>query len=176
MKKIEHLVQQVKNDIYFYVFLCILFALLGFVLKEKGIIFFGLLLFYILFLLGKLKCYKNIKKIQTYCKNNHLLEIEDEILYWNEESYILTEKYMIIKEKKIEHFSYDEILKIAKKSKINWGRHTSWDEYLYIKTKENKIYTILVNASLLVNENFKDISDILLDKNKNICFCKKEDL
>lgn len=58
--------------------------------------------------------------------------------------------------------------KIDKKSNVHLhGSNSRVEEYLYITTKINE-FKVLISTTLLVGEEYRDISDYLLNKNPNI--------
>jgi hypothetical protein len=72
---------------------------------------------------------------------------------------------MIIKRKKsIYSFKYSEIVNIFKEKKLENRRIY---EYLHIITNNNE-FRVLIYSSALVGEDYKDISNYLINKNPNL--------
>ena len=113
--------------------------------------------------------YFSLKKIKKYLIENCLLDKLGSIDFWNEHHYFLTANYMIIIKKEIVYaFPYSEIEKIDKKSNVHLhGPNSRIEEYLYITTKTNE-FKVLISTTLLVGEEYRDISHYLLNKNPNI--------
>lgn len=75
---------------------------------------------------------------------------------------------MIIKiQKDIFTFKYSDIQKIYKKTHLRIGKNSKYEEYLTIITNDNE-FEILIYTTILVEEEYKDISKYLLKKNPNI--------
>ena len=76
---------------------------------------------------------------------------------------------MIIKYNKIVYsFKYSEIIRIYKENNTKIGRrYSNSQEYLHIVTNDND-FKVLIASTILVGEDFKDISDYLIEKNQNI--------
>lgn len=110
-----------------------------------------------------------MKKIKKYLTENRLLDKLGSIDFWNEHHYFLTANYMIIIKNEIVYaFPYSEIERIDKKSNVHLrGSSSRVEEYLYIMTKTNE-FKVLISTTLLVGEEYRDISDYLLNKNPNI--------
>ena len=110
-----------------------------------------------------------LKKIKSYLIDNNLLSKIGNIDYWNERYYFLTDNYMIIKYNKIVYsFKYSEIIRIYKENNTKIGRrYSNSQEYLHIVTNDND-FKVLIASTILVGEDFKDISDYLIEKNQNI--------
>ncbi len=91
------------------------------------------------------------------------------IEYWNEKNYFLTENYVIIiADKKVKIFRYEDIASITKENDVRNGRYSSLEEYLVITLLNDEQYRILSYTTVLTNEKYKDISDFLLNKNSYI--------
>ena len=75
---------------------------------------------------------------------------------------------MIIKQDKVIYaFKYSEIERIYKESYTRLGKHSYSQEYLHIVTNDND-FKVLVYTTILVGEDYKDISYYLMEKNPNI--------
>lgn len=110
----------------------------------------------------------NLKKIKTYLVDNNLLNKIGNIDYWNNRYYFLTDNYMIIKQKKVIYsFEYSEIEKIYKESRVQHGKTSYFQEYLHIIVNDND-FKILISSTILVGEDYRDISDYLIEKNPKI--------
>lgn len=173
MKKkytIEEYVNIAKYDIYLYLIITSIFIAIIIIGSEplkyiSGI--FGLIL--ASRSIEKIKVYSNLKKIYTYLKDNNLLDKIGDINYYNESNYFLTDNYMIIyQHKNVYHFMYEEIKCIRHEHNFRIGDNSKQTSYLYITLKNDEEFKILISSTILVNENFKDISNDLINKNKSI--------
>lgn len=109
-----------------------------------------------------------LRKIKTYLVDNNLLDKIGKIDYWNDRYYFLTDNYMIIKQKReIHSFKYSEIERIFKESYVELSKHSYSQEHLHIIANDND-FKILISTTVLVGEDYKDISDYLIKKNPNI--------
>lgn len=162
-KKIKEFITIAKYDIivYFIIFVISILAISFISIKTDTYIYLLFILCPLMFLLGKITSYINIKKIEQYISKNNLYNNMGEIKFWNEEYYILSDNYVIIKNKNITHFEYNKIKNIEKMKKINKG---SYDIYLKIILHNDEEYKILINTTGLVNEKYKDISEFMLEK------------
>lgn len=160
-----------KNDIIVYVSITfiLLIALLYVGIKYN--------IYYYLFFIGiimvgrvyeRIDTFVTLKQIKKYLIINNLLDKIGNIDYWNEKYYFLTDNYVIIKQnRKIYSFEYSEIQRIYKESNLILNKHSQSQEYLHIIV-DNNDFIILIYSTVLVGENFKDISDYLIEKNPNI--------
>ncbi len=120
----------------------------------------------------RIDTFVTLKQIKKYLTDNNLLDKIGNIDYWNERYYFLTDNYMIIKQgKEIYSFKYSEIEKIYKENNLVINKHSRSQEYLHIIVGNNN-FIILVYSTVLVGEDFKDISDYLIKKNPNIVIGK----
>ena len=109
-----------------------------------------------------------LKKIKSYLVENNLLDKIGNIDYWNDRYYFLTDNYMIIKQNKIiDAFKYSEIERIYKESYVELSKHSYSQEHLHIVVNNND-FKILISTTVLVGEDFRDISDYLIEKNPKI--------
>lgn len=160
-----------KSDIIVYI--CVTFILLT-IFLYVGIKYN---VYYYLFFVGlivigrtseRIETFMTLKQIKKYLTINNLLDKIGNIDYWNERYYFLTDNYMIIKQnKKIYSFKYSEIKKIYKESNLVLNKYSKSQEYLHIVVGNNN-FIILIYSTVLVGEDFKDISDYLIKKNPNI--------
>lgn len=160
-----------KGDIIIYsvVALIICLPLLYGFIKTKVILFiiFGLVPF--LFAVQRVQTYFNLKKIRQYLIDNKIIDKLGKIDFYNDQYYFLTENYMVIfQNKKVSAFQYSEIKEIYKTNKVRVKEYSTVEEYLNIVTKDNAVYKVLTFTISLVQEEFKDISDYLLNKNPKI--------
>lgn len=160
-----------KSDIIVYV--CVTFILLTifFYVGIKYNVYYYLI-FVGLIIIGRtyerIETFVTLNEIKKYLTINNLLDKIGNIDYWNEKYYFLTDNYMIIKQnKKIYSFEYSEIEKIYKENNLVLNRHSKSQEYLHIVVGNNN-FIILIYSTVLVGEDFKDISDYLIKKNPNI--------
>lgn len=70
--------------------------------------------------------------------------------------------------KNVKIFSYSDIINISKKTEINGGLHLNMFEYVVITLLNGEQYKTLSYTTELVNEQYMDISNFLLNKNSNI--------
>lgn len=120
----------------------------------------------------RIETFVTLKQIKKYLTDNNLLDKIGNIDYWNERYYFLTDNYMIIKQgKEIYSFKYSEIEKIYKENNLVINKHSRSQEYLHIIVGNNN-FIILIYSTVLVGEDFKDISDYLIKKNPNIVIGK----
>ncbi len=116
----------------------------------------------------RVETFVTLKEIKKYLTINNILDKIGNIDYWNEKYYFLTDNYMIIKQgKEIYSFEYSEIEKIYKESNLVLNKHSKSQEYLHIVVGNNN-FIILIYSTVLVGEDFKDISNYLIKKNPNI--------
>ena len=164
-----------KSDIIVYI--CVTFILLTiflYVVIKYNVYYY--LFFVGLIIIGRsyerIDTFVTLKQIKKYLTDNNLLDKIGNIDYWNERYYFLTDNYMIIKQgKEIYSFKYYEIEKIYKENNLVINKHSRSQEYLHIIVGNNN-FIILVYSTVLVGEDFKDISDYLIKKNPNIVIGK----
>jgi len=169
-KSIDEYIKIAKGDVDIHLFVAIiLFLILIYVSYKCDCYYFLFIeLFQLIRLISRVDGYFNIKKIKEYLIENNLIDKIGDIDFWNEKDYILSDKYMIIKRyKKVYAFKYSDIEKIYKKTCFTSGRYSQYEEYLTIVTNDNE-FEILIYTSVLVEEEYKDISEYLLKKNPNI--------
>ncbi len=160
-----------KWDIVIYVIVSVVLLLISLYIGIKynfyyHLIFIGIII--VIKIRERIDTYFTLKKIKSYLVDNNILDKIGNIDYWNERYYFLTDKYMIIKQNKVIYsFKYSEIKRIYKESYINLGMHGYAQEYLHIITSNND-FKILIYTTILVSEDYKDISSYLMEKNPNI--------
>lgn len=160
-----------KGDISVYVIITIILLVISLYFGIKYNFYFHLL-FIGLIMIGRIgervDTFLTLKKIKTYLVENNLLDKIGKIEYWNDRYYFLTDNYMIIKQKKeIYSFKYSEIEKIYKESYVELSKHSYSQEHLHIIANGND-FKILISTTVLVGENYRDISGYLMEKNPNI--------
>lgn len=162
-KKIKEFIAIAKYDIivYFIILVISILVISFIVIKTDTYIYLSFILCPLLFFISKIISYINIKKIEQYISKNDLYNNMGEIKFWNEEYYILSDKYVIIKNKNITHFEYNKIKNIKKIKKVRKG---SYNVYLKIMLHNDEEYKILIDTTSLVNEKYKDISEFILEK------------
>lgn len=168
---IDEYIKISKTDIVIYsIIFSILFLVLLYICYIINFYEYLLLsIFGLIIIIGRILNYLNIKKIKVYLLENNLINDIGKIYFWNEEKYLLTDKYLFIIEKGIiNYFKYEEIKEIFKEYKIDGTKNMNIEEYLNIKLINEKTYKILINSTLLSNQINKDITELLLEKNKNI--------
>lgn len=169
-EKINKMVETAKYDMIFSLLIFVVVTLVISIMVFNGLtpIYLFFILIPLFFLYGKIISYINIKAIKRYIEKNNLYSKMGKIEYWNEEYYLLTDNYIIIRQGKINHFKYSEIMEIESKKTYRLHTPGSIEKNLYIKLVSNKKYKVLLNTTSLVNEEYKDITDFLLSKNSKI--------
>lgn len=164
-----------KSDIIVYVSVTLILLIIFLYVGIKYNVYYYLF-FVGLIIIGRtyerIKTLVTLKQIKKYLTDNNLLDKIGNIDYWNEKYYFLTDNYMIIKQgKEIYSFNYSEIERIYKESNLVLNKHSCSQEYLHIVVGNNN-FIILIYSTVLVGEDFKDISDYLIKKNPNIVIGK----
>ena len=174
-ENIDDYIKYAKEDMkfYFVIGINIFLALLIFSYFVNFYYLLFLIIFHLLFCVGKVNAYTNLKKIKKYAITNNLTEELKHIEYFNQENYILTLNGMfIIKKTKACYFKYDDIKEIYKKREYTPKVH-SWEENLHIVLKNKDEYSVLIFSTALVNEDVRDITSFLMDKNPQILLKNK---
>lgn len=156
-----------KNDIFVYIIITIILFLILLYIGYKSNFYYILLfdLIMIIRIIERIDTYHTLKQMKSYLTKNNLLDKIGNIDYWNERYYFLTDNYMIIKQnKEIFSFKYSQIKRIFKERKLKLSKPSNYKEYLHIITNDNE-FKILTNSTILVGEDYKDISDYLIKKN-----------
>ncbi len=160
-----------KNDITLYVIITIILLAISLYFGIKYNFYFHLLfigLIMISRICERIDTLLTLKKIKNYLVDNNLLYKIGNIDYWNDRYYFLTDNYMIIKQsKEIYSFEYSEIERIYKESYVELSNHSYSQENLHIVVNGND-FKILIYTTVLVGEDYRDISDYLIEKNPNI--------
>lgn len=160
-----------KSDILVYIIVTIILLSISLYLNIKYNFYFDMIfigLFMTLRITGRIDTLFTLKNIKSYLVEHNLLDKIGNINYWNEKYYFLTDNYMIIKQNKIIYsFEYSEIEKIYKESYFKMGKSSYSQEYLHIVTNNND-FKVLISSTALVGEEFKDISNYLIEKNQNL--------
>lgn len=164
-----------KSDIIVYVSVTLILLIIFLYVGIKYNVYYYLF-FVGLIIIGRtyerIETFVTLKQIKKYLTDNNLLDKIGNIDYWNEKYYFLTDNYMIIKQgKEIYSFNYSEIERIYKESNLVLNKHSRSQEYLHIIVGNNN-FIILIYSTVLVGEDFKDISDYLIKKNPNIVIGK----
>lgn len=175
-KSIDEYIEISKGDITLYVILSIIcVTITGYFLINENIgnwLFVFLIVFTMILpirSIEKIVVHFNLKKIKKHLEENNLLDKIGKIEFYNEQDYFLTEKYMIIyRDKVVDSFEYSEIKSIQKEYKHKIGKNSETKNYLHITLRDNRKYRILTFSTVLVNEDYRDISDNLLKKNPKI--------
>ena len=168
----EEYINNNKNDIIIYLIVLIIVSIVLFIIAKKTKFFYIMFLdiFIINSFIFKVNTGFILKHIENYVYCNNIHNKIGKIEYWNEYNYFLTEKYIILAEKKeINIISYNDIKYMYYKNDIYLNQINSYiDRELYIVLNNRKKYKFLVNSTLLTNEKSKDISAYLMDKNNTI--------
>lgn len=164
-----------KSDIIVYVSVTLILLIIFLYIGIKYNVYYYLF-FVGLIVIGRsyerIETFVTLKQIKKYLTDNNLLDKIGNIDYWNERYYFLTDNYMIIKQgKEIYSFKYSEIEKIYKENNLVINKHSRSQEYLHIIVGNNN-FIILIYSTVLVGEDFEDISDYLIKKNPNIVIGK----
>ena len=160
-----------KSDIVVYLSVTLILLIIFLYVGIKYNVYYYLF-FVGLIIIGRsyerIETFVTLKQIKKYLTITNLLDKIGNIDYWNERYYFLTDNYMIIKQgKEIYSFEYSEIEKIYKESNLVLNKYSKSQEYLHIVVGNNN-FIILIYSTVLVGEDFKDISDYLIKKNPNI--------
>ena len=168
-KSIDEYITEAKIDvvIYFMVFLIIFLVGLYFSYRWGEYIFIIFLGGWLLFsLLGRVQVLYHVSKTKKYLISNHLLDKIGKIIFWDNDSYFLTDYYFIIFYRfRVHIFSYDDILSIQKE--VCYRRHNS-NDHLYIALKNQETFHVLIDSYNMTISDNKDISKFLLSKNPSI--------
>ncbi len=174
MKKkltINEYIDIAKWNIVIYVIVSVIVLLIFLYIGIKYNFYYHLIFIGIMIIVKigeRIDTYFALKKIKSYLVDNNILDKIGNIDYWNEKYYFLTDNYMIIKQDKVIYaFKYSEIERIYKESYTRLGKHSYSQEYLHIVTNDND-FKVLVYTTILVGEDYKDISYYLMEKNPNI--------
>lgn len=162
-----------KGDIFVYIIATVIVSLILLYIAYKKNFYY--IFFFDIIMVGRtierIETYITLKKVKLYLIKNNLLDKIGNIDYWNERYYFLTDNYMIIQKKGIIYsFKYSDIKKIFKERRS--AIHRCIQECLHIITSDN-IFEILIFSTALVEEDYKDISDYLINKNPNIIIDEK---
>lgn len=168
---IDEYIDIAKWDIVIYVIVSVIVLLISLYIGVKYNFYYHLIFIGIIIVIKigeRINTYITLKKIKSYLVNNNILDRIGNIDYWNERYYFLTDNYIIIKHGKVIYsFKYSEIERIYKESYTRLGKHSYSQEYLHIVTDDND-FKILIYTTVLVDEDYKDISSYLMEKNLNI--------
>ena len=160
-----------KGDIIVYIIVTVILCTISLYIGIKYNVYILLLLVAIITIgrtVERIDTLITLKKMKSYLIENDLLDKIGNIDYWNERYYFLTDNYMIIKNDKIIYsFKYSEIERIYKEDNGKIGEGSYFQEYLHIVSSENE-FKVLTSSTILVGEEFNDISEYLLKKNPNI--------
>lgn len=164
-----------KSDILVYIIVTIILLAISLYTGIKYN-FYGDMIFVGIIMIGRIveriNTLFNLKKIKTYLVENNLLDKIGNVVYWNERYYFLTDNYMIIRQnKKIYSFEYSEIKRIYKESDFELSKISYYKEHLHIVINNND-FKVLTFSTILVGEDYKDISEYLIQKNPNIIIDK----
>ena len=161
-----------KSDIVLYLIISLILLIfllcISFKFNDYFFLFFEIIM--LLFFIGKIETYINLKKIKKHLIDHNIYNKIGKIDYFNEKDYFLTNNYMIIKkDKQIYSFKYTDIKRIFKINNIVLNNHSeSYNQIkLHIITNNNE-FEILIYSTILVDKDNMDISDYLLNKNSNI--------
>ena len=173
-KTLYDYIKEAKSDMILY------FVILGILIIVQiilyilygipvSICFLFLVLAHLLFTTYKITSYNNVLKINKYLINNQLENKIGNIIFWNEKDYFLTDNYiLLVIHFKVNCIDYKEIKTISKRMEIIVNKHSGANEYLTIELRNNKKYDILIWTTYLIGEEYKDISEFLIEKNPEI--------
>lgn len=174
VKTLNDCIKEAKSDMILYFIILGILVIAQIVLYilygiPVAICFLFLVLAHLIFTTDKITSYRNVLKINKYLINNHLENKIGKIIFWNEKNYFLTDNYiLLVKSFKANCVSYQEIKAISKRVDIRISDHSGASEYLTIELKDDKKYDILIWTTYLVGEEYKDISEFLMEKNPKI--------
>lgn len=168
----EKYIKENRNDIIVYFIVFLVVTVILFIIGKITNFYYIMLLdiFLINTLLSKISTKFNLKRIEKYVYNNNFSNKIGKIEYWNEYDYFLTEKYIILVEKKnVVIVDYNDIEFLYYKNDIHLNQINSYiDRELYIILKNKKEYKFLTGSTLLTNEKTRDIGSYLKSKNNRI--------
>lgn len=162
---------KVNIFIYFVVYFVLCFGVfvLAYIEKTPFICIFSF--YFFLRFLQRVFIYRKIKNIKKRLEEQGLLDKAQNIIFWNQNHYFLTEEnFVIFNKKSIDIFSYQDIQTIQKEIHYHFGSATCPPDFLYLTLNNGKKYQILIrfNQSHFSLEEDLDISEFLLSKNKAI--------
>lgn len=173
-KILNDYIKEAKSDMILYFIILGILIIASIVLYilygiSVAVCFLFLVLVHLLFTTDKIVSYNNVLKINKYLINNQLENKIGNIIFWNEKNYFLTDNYiLLIKSFKVHCIDYKNIKTISKRIEIKTNKHSGVNEFLTIELKDNKKYDILTWTTYLTGEEYKDISEFLLEKNPKI--------
>lgn len=171
-KTIDEYIVEAKNDIYAYILIWIIFflILLYFAYRFNNYYLLFIDVVFLLSVFNRVIIHSNLKKIKEYLVKNKLINKIGKIDYWNEKSYFLTEKYVILIENNVVTcFEYNKIKKIRKEVTYTLkSRNNNIFEYLYLVLDNDCEYEFLISTTSIASENFYDFTSYILEKNSNV--------
>ena len=174
----EKYIKENRNDIIVYFIVFLVVTLILFIIGKITNFYYIMLLdiFLMNSFLSRIGTKYNLKRIEKYVYSNNLHNKIGKIEYWNEHNYFLTEKYIILVEKKkVIIIDYNDIEYLYYKNDIHLNQFNSYiDRELYIVLKNKKEYKFLIDSTLLTNEKTKDIGLYLKSKNDKIKVTEKD--
>lgn len=137
-----------KSDIVLYLIISLILLIfllcISFKFNDYFFLFFEIIM--LLFFIGKLETYINLKKFKKHLIDHNIYNKIGKIDYFNEKDYFLTNNYMIIKkDKQIYSFKYTDIKRIFKINNIVLNNHSNsyYQIKLHIITNNNE-FEILI--------------------------------
>lgn len=172
-RTIDSYIQEAKSDIiiYFFVYFALTLGVIVLAYIEREPFICLLIILFLLMFLQRIFTYHKIKFIKKKIDEQGLLDKVQNIIFWNNNHYFLTEEYFVILNKKdVDIFSYQDIKTIQKEIRYNFGSDICPPDYLYLTLNNGKKYQIIIrfNQSHFSLQEASDISEFLLFKNKDI--------
>lgn len=168
-KTIDDYITEAKTDIFIYFVVYLLIFLGGLYLSYRwGEYIFIIILgvWFVFSIIGRVEVLYNVSKMKKYLVCNHLIDKIGNIVFWDNDSYFLTDYYFLIVYRfKVFVFCYNDILSIQKE--VCYRRHNSVD-YLHITLKNQDKFDVLIHSYHMTVSDNKDISKFLLSKNPSI--------
>lgn len=172
-RTIDSYIEEAKTDIliYFFVYFAFIIGVIVLAYIEQVPFICCLTILFLLMFLQRVFTYNKIKYIKKKIEEQGSLDKVQNIVFWNNNHYFLTEEYFVILNKKdVDIFSYQDIKTIQKEIRYNLGSDICPPDYLYLTLNNGKKYKIIIrfNQQHFSLQEAVDISEFLLSKNKDI--------
>jgi hypothetical protein len=172
-RTIDSYIEEAKTDIliYFFVYFALIIGVIALAYIEQEPFICCLTILFLLMFLQRIFTYNKINSIKKKIDEQGSLDKVQNIVFWNNNHYFLTEEYFVILNKKdIDIFSYQDIKTIQKEIRYNFGSDICPPDYLYLTLNNGKKYKIIIrfNQQHFSLQEAVDISEFLLSKNKDI--------
>lgn len=172
-RTIDSYIEEAKTDIliYFFVYFAFIIGVIVLAYIEQVPFICCLTILFLLMFLQRVFTYNKIKYIKKKIEEQGSLDKVQNIVFWNNNHYFLTEEYFVILNKKdVDIFSYQDIKTIQKEIRYHFGSDICPPDYLYLTLNNGKKYKIIIrfNQQHFSLQEAVDISEFLLSKNKDI--------